>query len=78
VQGKYLIAVVGSDNKVSIRPVIVGEKVGDMWIIADGLRPGDRVVAVGTTKVSDGIHVNPKPYSPGTTTSANSSTGATN
>jgi membrane fusion protein, multidrug efflux system len=78
VQGKYLIAVVGSDNKVSIRPVTVGEKVGDMWIIADGLRPGDRVVAEGTTKVSDGIHVIPKPYSPGTTTSANSSAGTPN
>jgi RND family efflux transporter MFP subunit len=78
VQGKYLIAVVGSDNKVSIRPVIVGEKVGDMWIIVDGLRPGDRVVAVGTTKVSDGIHVNPKPYSPGTTAPTSSAAGATN
>ena len=78
VQGKYLIAVVGSDNKVNIRSVTVAEKVGDMWIIAEGLKPGDRVVAEGTTKVSDGIHVNPKPYSPGRTTSANSSAGATN
>jgi membrane fusion protein, multidrug efflux system len=78
VQGKYLIAVVGSDNKVNIRPVIMGEKVGDMWIIADGLKPGDRVVAEGTTKVSDGIHVNPKPYSPGTTTPTNSSASTTN
>jgi membrane fusion protein (multidrug efflux system) len=69
---------VGSDNKVSIRPVVVGEKFGEMWIIADGLRPGDRVVAEGTTKVSDGIHVIPKPYSPGTTTSANSSAGTPN
>jgi membrane fusion protein (multidrug efflux system) len=78
VQGKYLIAVVGSDNKVSIRPVVVGEKFGEMWIITDGLKPGDRVVAEGTTKVSDGIHVTPKPYSPGTTTSANSSAGTPN
>jgi RND family efflux transporter MFP subunit len=77
VQGKYLIAVVGSDNKVNIRPVTVGEKVGEMWIIADGLKPGDRVVAVGTTKVSDGIHVNPKPYSPGATAPANSAAGTT-
>jgi membrane fusion protein (multidrug efflux system) len=78
VQGKYLIAVVGSDNKVNIRPVVVGEKFGEMWIITDGLKPGDRVVAEGTTKVSDGIHVIPKPYSPGTTTSANSSAGTPN
>jgi membrane fusion protein (multidrug efflux system) len=73
VQGKYLIAVVGSDDKVSIRPVTVGEKFGALWIITGGLKPGDRVVAEGTQKVSDGIHVNPKPYSPGSTTPANSS-----
>jgi membrane fusion protein (multidrug efflux system) len=71
VQGKYLIAVVGSDNKVSIRPVTVGEKFSTMWIVTQGLHPGDRVVAEGTQKVSEGINVNPKPYSPGLTTAAN-------
>jgi membrane fusion protein, multidrug efflux system len=78
VQGKYLIAVVGSDNKVNIRPVTVAEKVGDMWIISEGLKPGDRVVAEGTTKVSDGIHVNPRPYSPGTTAPTKSAAGTAN
>ena len=76
VQGKYLIAVVGSDNKVNIRPVTVGERYGTLWIITQGLKPGDRVVAEGTQKVSDGIHVNPKPYSSGSTTSAKSNGGA--
>jgi membrane fusion protein (multidrug efflux system) len=78
VQGKYLIAVVGTDNKVEIRPVTVGEKVGAMWIVEQGLKPGDRVVAEGTQKVSDGIHVNPKAYSPGSTTPANSGAGTAN
>jgi len=72
VQGKYLVAVVGSDNKVSIRPVTVGERVGSDWIISDGLNPGDRVVAEGTQKVTDGAVVNPKPYS----APANSNGGA--
>jgi membrane fusion protein, multidrug efflux system len=76
VQGKYLIAVVGSDNKVSIRPISVGEKVGTLWIITDGLKPGERVVAEGTQKVRDGMQVNPKPYSPGSTTATNSNGGA--
>jgi membrane fusion protein, multidrug efflux system len=75
VQGKYLMAVVGSDDKVSIRPVTVGDKVGSSWIITDGLKPGDRVVAEGTQKVSDGIHVNPKPYLPGSTSPASSGAG---
>ena len=62
VQGKYLVAVVGADNKVSIRPVGAGEKVGTMWVITEGLHPGDRVVAEGTQKVQEGLLVNPKPF----------------
>jgi len=76
VQGKYLIAVVGSDNKVTIRPVTAGEKVGSLWIITDGLRAGEHVVAEGIQKVRDGMHVNPKPYSPDSTASADSNGGA--
>jgi membrane fusion protein, multidrug efflux system len=61
-QGGYLIAVVGADNKVSLRPVKVGGRAGDMWIIQEGLQLGDRVVAEGTQKVRDGLVVNPKPF----------------
>src|SRR5262249_27456704 len=50
-QGSYQVAVVGSDNKVSIRPVKVGDRAGSMWVIQDGLKPGERVVAEGTQKV---------------------------
>ena len=64
VQGNYLIAVVGTDNKVSIRPVKAGAKAGTMWVIDDGLKPGERVVAEGVQKVKEGMLVNPKPYSP--------------
>src|SRR5262249_56612303 len=42
-QGSQQVAVVGSDNKVSIRPVKVGDRVGDMWIVTEGLKPGERV-----------------------------------
>ncbi len=58
-QGHYQVAVVGADNKVSVRPVNVGDRVGEMWIIASGLKPGERVVSEGTSKVRDGITVNP-------------------
>jgi membrane fusion protein (multidrug efflux system) len=61
-QGRYLVAVVGADNKVSIRPVEAAEQVGSEWIIAEGLKPGDRIVAEGIQKVRDGLIVNPKPY----------------
>ena len=72
-QGKYLIAVVGSDNKASIRPVIVGEKFDTSWIVTEGLKPGDRVIAEGAQKVQDGTQVNPKPYQPQSTSSTNPS-----
>jgi len=71
VQGKYLVAVVGTDKKVSIHPVTVGERVGDLWVITEGLKPGDHVVAEGTQKVSDGAVVNPKPYSPASSSTPN-------
>jgi membrane fusion protein (multidrug efflux system) len=60
-QGNYQLAVVTPDNKVEIRPVKVGERVGSQWIVETGLKPGDRVVAEGTQKVRPGALVNPKP-----------------
>ncbi len=64
IQGKYLVAVVGSDNKVDIRQVKVGARIGSDWIISEGLKPGETVVAEGTQKVRAGVMVNPKPFSP--------------
>ena len=61
-QGSYQVAVVGADNKVSIRPVKVGERDGTMWIIDDGLKPGESVVAEGTQKVRPGVVVKPTPF----------------
>lgn len=65
-QGSYQVAVVGTDNKVSIRAVKVGEPVSTMWIIEKGLKPGERVVVEGVQKVREGTLVNPKPINPPT------------
>lgn len=56
-QGLHQVAVVGNDNKVSIRPVTVGERVGNLWIVTAGLKPGERVVVEGLMKVRDGAPV---------------------
>ena len=61
-QGNYQVAVVGNDNKVSIRPVKVGERVDTQWIIDEGLKPGENVVAEGIQQVKAGMTVNPKPF----------------
>jgi membrane fusion protein (multidrug efflux system) len=59
-QGGYQVAVVGADNKASIRPVQAGEKVGTMWVIDHGLKPDDQVIVEGVEKVKDGTPVVPK------------------
>ena len=61
-QGGYQVAVVGGDDKVSVRTVTVGDRVGNEWVIAEGLKSGERVVAEGVQKVRQGAHVNPKPF----------------
>ncbi len=61
-QGGYQVAVVDGENKVRIQTVQVGDRVGSDWIIADGLKPGERVVAEGVQKVRQGMQVNPKPF----------------
>jgi membrane fusion protein (multidrug efflux system) len=61
-QGGYQVAVVDGENKVSVRAIKVGDRVGTNWIIADGLKQGERVVAEGVQKVRPGMQVNPKPF----------------
>jgi membrane fusion protein (multidrug efflux system) len=65
-QGTYQVAVVGGDNKVTLRPIKVGERVGAMWIIASGVRAGDVVVVEGLQKVRDGSSVKIKQSTPAT------------
>jgi RND family efflux transporter MFP subunit len=60
-QGSYQVAVVGSDHKVSMRTVKPGQTVGTMWVIDDGLKPGEQVVVEGLQKLRDGTLVTPKP-----------------
>jgi RND family efflux transporter MFP subunit len=61
-QGGYEVMVVGGDNKVATRQVQVGERVETMWVITNGLKPGDRVVVEGQQKLRSGMRVQPKPY----------------
>src|ERR1700739_3403089 len=62
VQGSHEIVVIGADNRVQIRNVEVGPKVGTLWVITTGLKPGERVVAVGADKAKEGELVSPTPY----------------
>jgi RND family efflux transporter MFP subunit len=61
-QGTYEVTVIGSDNRAQLRAVEVGPKVDPLWVIESGLKPGERVVAVGAEKTKEGDLVNPTPY----------------
>jgi membrane fusion protein, multidrug efflux system len=61
-QGKYLVAVVGPQNKIAIKQVKAGERYGQLWVIEGGLAAGDKVVAEGIQKVRDGLAITPKPF----------------
>jgi membrane fusion protein (multidrug efflux system) len=63
-QGNYQVAVVDEDNKVSIRPVKMGERIGAMWEVTEGLKPGDKVVVQGLQKAREGSTVAAKDWTP--------------
>jgi RND family efflux transporter MFP subunit len=61
-QGTYLVAVVGGDNRVAMRPVQVGERTGTMWVMQNGLKPGEHVVVEGQQNLRPGMPVQTKPF----------------
>ena len=63
-QGSYQVAVVDQNNNVSIRPVKMGERIGAMWEVTEGLKPGDRVVVQGLQKAREGSKVTAKDWTP--------------
>jgi membrane fusion protein (multidrug efflux system) len=69
-QNLYSVAVVGSDNKVAFRNVKVGPRVDGLWVIEEGLKPGEKVVVEGLQKVREGAVVTPKPVAAAATVSA--------
>src|SRR5215467_13372936 len=61
-QGSYLVDVVGSDNRIDVRQVQVGERTGTMWVIQRGLNAGERVVVQGQQNLKPGTEVQTRPF----------------
>jgi membrane fusion protein, multidrug efflux system len=59
-QGMQSVFTVGDDNKVLARTIVTSDRVGERWIVTQGLKPGDRVIVEGLQKVRPGATVNPK------------------
>jgi membrane fusion protein (multidrug efflux system) len=60
-QNLYSVAVVGEGNKVAFRNVKVGPRVDSLWVIDEGVKPGEKVVVEGLQRVREGVVVSPKP-----------------
>lgn len=63
-QGSYQVAVVGPANKVDIRPVKAAERIDNLWVIDEGVKPGEKVIVEGFQKVKQGSVVTTRPYAP--------------
>src|SRR6202162_2156483 len=53
-QGTCQVTIVGADKRAQLRTVEVGPRVGTLWVITTGLKPGERVVAAGAEKAKEG------------------------
>ena len=60
-QDRHNVVVVDADNKVSVRSVKVGPRVDDLWMIDEGIKPGERVVVEGLQRLRDGMTVKAVP-----------------
>jgi len=58
-QGQFSVFVVNDENKVETRQIQAGVKIGSLWLVEDGLQPGDKVISEGLQKVRNGMVVNP-------------------
>jgi membrane fusion protein (multidrug efflux system) len=61
-QSMQSVFTVGPDNKAQARNIVTGDRVGDGWIVKQGLKPGDKVIVEGVQKVRPGAPVQPTPY----------------
>jgi membrane fusion protein (multidrug efflux system) len=61
-QGLQSVLVVGPENKVQARTISTAERVGERWVVIQGLKAGEQVIVEGIQKAMPGTAVNPKQY----------------
>ncbi|MEP7118486.1 MAG: efflux RND transporter periplasmic adaptor subunit, partial [Acidobacteriota bacterium] len=64
-QGLQTVLTVDANHAVQARTVVTGDRIGDRWIVEQGLNPGDIVIVEGLQKATPGSKVTPLPYVPG-------------
>ena len=53
------VLVVESGDKVALRPIKIDDRIGEFYIVTEGLKPGERVIVDGLQKARPGSPVNP-------------------
>jgi RND family efflux transporter MFP subunit len=61
-QGGYQIKVLGANNQVAVRSITVGDRVGNLQVIKDGVKAGERVIVGAPAAVREGSIVSPRPF----------------
>ena len=58
-QGQHSVYAVNAENKIEARTIKAGARIGDLWLINEGLKPNDKIVIEGLQLVSDGMEIKP-------------------
>jgi membrane fusion protein (multidrug efflux system) len=58
-QGSASLFVVAPDRTVQVRTVRMGPRVGPLWVVEEGVKPGEHVVVKGLQQVRAGMRVEP-------------------
>jgi len=59
-QSEYRIYVINPDDRIDVRQVQVGQRLGSNWIIESGIEPGERVAVEGLLRLQPGMTVVPR------------------
>lgn len=60
-RGNATVMIVGPENKAVRRNIRAERTVGDKWLVTAGLRPGDRVIVEGLSRIREGQDIRPVP-----------------
>jgi membrane fusion protein (multidrug efflux system) len=63
-QGKNYVWIIDAAGKAEQRDVRMGPRIGQNWLVAQGLKPGDRVIVDGVQRLKPGVPVKPTPLAP--------------
>lgn len=55
--GSATALIVGNDDKVDTRRVVLDRALGDQWLVTRGLSPGDRLIVAGVQRIKAGMQV---------------------